>query len=486
MARASREAIAGLKASKELFKSQLEEMLATKSREVGQAKQDAISLAIDVEKIAETAIRVVSRSISEDARLKATTADSAAAEAAFRVQESIHNAAKKAADQVMKEASSALTDALAAAALAQQQAARAQEAWEQQSKIITELAEERASAATLKGKLELVEQKLDASERVVDNLRSDLVAAQLRTDEAVARVAQAEATVREVQAAAERGAQEREEIMKQALESIKATVASREDSSSLAFNADVEALQAAHFAAQEVGTVREQATNRVHEALEKSLTAAETVAKAWKNRALTVESFLLRLKENVSKAQPIVRAEEVIAGGRMENLLGNNSRKWDLLANGPRRPTPAWMKWRIEAGLQGLPPRNPLPIESNVEAELPLHLPAPDEVWSISFAKAKEDDLFTKQAVEKEALDEQRRALERALEKRTDRKEVGKQGEEDMTANIPFCPWCSSSELSWRNFMNSFSKNAMQNHGLNRIQNWYSAAQMIRNKWSSQ
>ncbi|CAM6100036.1 unnamed protein product [Calypogeia fissa] len=426
MARTSEDAIAQLGASKDRFKTELKKALAAKSRQVGQAKQDAVNLAINVEKLADTAIRVATRSISQEARLKTARTETAAADAALRVQQSIRSATANAADLVMKEASSALTEALAVAAVAQEQAARAQEAREKQSKIIEELADARSSELIVKGKLEVLEQRLHVSESLVESLRAELAAGQVRIDEALERVTHAEDTVREVQAAAEKAAQEREESMKQALETIKASVVTRENSSNGALSADIEALKAAYFTAQEVASVKEQANIRVHEALGRSLTAAENVARAWKNRALTVESILLSMKEDESKVQPVGRAEEIIHGGRMENLLGSNSRKWDLLANGPRRQTPEWMKWRIQAGLQNLPPRNPLPIASQVEAELPLHLPTPDEVWSISFAKAKKDDLFTQVAVEKEALDEQRRALERALEKKSDQRDTEK------------------------------------------------------------
>ncbi|BBN06643.1 alpha-amylase [Marchantia polymorpha subsp. ruderalis] len=422
MVQTTDEALSELEASKKLFKAELSKVLEEKStlqKETLLAKQDAVNLAVKIEKIAESAIQEATQRFAEDLVLKDSAAETAAAEAAAGVEESIRLAASDAAALVVTEASTVMEEALAAASLAKQQATKAQEALAKGMEIFEELSAAKLTTLSLQEKVSYLERELGISQGIVESLRLELKASQMRTEAANARAAEAEAAVQEVQRAAAEDGRERDDRAKQTLEEIKATLISKTEVASVVLQADLEALKAAYHAAQEAGNVKEQANLRMYEALERSLAAAEGSAEAWKNRALSVEGLLRRVKEEGLEAVSSVVAEEMVAGGRMETLLGNDSRKRDLLANGPRRETPEWMRRRIEVGFQGLPPRSSMPTNSEIEAQVPLHLPRPDEVWSIFNAKVKEDDLYTKQAVEKEALDEQRRALERALQKKT-------------------------------------------------------------------
>ena len=102
--------------------------------------------------------------------------------------------------------------------------------------------------------------------------------------------------------------------------------------------------------------------------------------------------------------------------GRLEMLPSSDSRIKDLLENGPRRETPDWMKRHLQTGQQPLPPMQPTSITAEIDAMIPLQLPTPEEVWDVAKSKVKEDDKFTVRAAEKDALDLQRNALERALQ----------------------------------------------------------------------
>lgn len=102
--------------------------------------------------------------------------------------------------------------------------------------------------------------------------------------------------------------------------------------------------------------------------------------------------------------------------GRLEMLPGSDSRIKDLLENGPRRETPDWMQRRLQTGQQNLPPMQPTSITAEIDAMIPLQLPSPENVWDVANSKVREDDKFSVRAAEKEALDLQRTALERALQ----------------------------------------------------------------------
>lgn len=161
-----------------------------------------------------------------------------------------------------------------------------------------------------------------------------------------------------------------------------------------------------------------------YEALERSLLAVEGAAAAWKNRAFIAEDILRQVKESGTDVVASSKiAEQFSGGGRLEMLAGSETRIKDLLENGPRRETPDWMKRRIQSGQQGLPPMQPISITAEVEAMIPLQLPSPEDVWDVANAKVK-DDKYTAQAAEKEALDKQRKALERALQTKSIKKLV--------------------------------------------------------------
>lgn len=138
---------------------------------------------------------------------------------------------------------------------------------------------------------------------------------------------------------------------------------------------------------------------------------------AWKNRALMAEEALRQARINgVEVDTSSLVIDQVPNVGRLKMLLSSDSRIKDLLENGLRRETPDWMKRRLQTGQQALPPMQPTSITTEIDAMIPLQLPTPEEVWDVAKSKVKEDDKFNVRAAEKDALDLQRNALERALQ----------------------------------------------------------------------
>lgn len=148
------------------------------------------------------------------------------------------------------------------------------------------------------------------------------------------------------------------------------------------------------------------------------MVAAEGAAAAWRNRALTAEELLRQSRINGVEIDSSSPVPDLLPPniGRLEMLPGSDAKIKDLLENGPRRETPDWMKRRLQTGQQNLPPMQPTSITADIDAAIPLELPTPEDVWDVAKSKVKEDDKYTVRAAEKEALDLQRNALERALQ----------------------------------------------------------------------
>lgn len=417
-------AFAEVEAAKLAFQAELQAAVAEKSTlaaELKSSKLEAIELALTVEKIAEQSVYEANLQSVEDARMKLAVAQTAAADASFQVEEKIRRAVDEAAASVLAEAKAAIQVATETSAKAKQNAEKVEGALIERLALLDKLSNFEATIATLREANVVLELNLKAKEGEAERLRAELQAAGERARSAETRLSAAEAALQELRAAAEKAATEREESTIRALDALKAANAERDQATRLVFQEEVEALEAAALIARRADRVQEQSFIRRCEALEKSLSAAESCAEAWKARALAIEALV---RKDESGVQNFSGDTNVLSAGRIDASLGKDTSKWDLLANGPRRETPDWMKRRIESGLQGLPPREIKPIDAFVEAEVPLYLPTPEDVWSVASAKVKTDDLFAKQAAEKEALDSQRKeldsqrkALERALKK---------------------------------------------------------------------
>ncbi|KAL6953069.1 alpha-amylase [Sarracenia purpurea var. burkii] len=88
-------AIAELKAARSLFDQKLQEFLEEKFKLESKlilAKQDAVELAAQVEKLAEISFQQATAHVLGDAQLRVSAAETSAAEAAYRIEEQIRNA----------------------------------------------------------------------------------------------------------------------------------------------------------------------------------------------------------------------------------------------------------------------------------------------------------------------------------------------------------------------------------------------------------
>ncbi|KAK6255923.1 hypothetical protein SCA6_017228 [Theobroma cacao] len=152
------------------------------------------------------------------------------------------------------------------------------------------------------------------------------------------------------------------------------------------------------------------------EALQRSLRTSESALKMWRQRAEMAESLLLKGRLNHEEDEEAIY---IVNGGRIDLLTDDDSQKLKLLSDGPRREIPQWIARRIRSIHPKFPPRKTDMSEALNTNFKSLQLPEPDEVWSIAQEKLKEGDMLIEHVIEKEVLEKKRKALERALQRKT-------------------------------------------------------------------
>ncbi|KAJ0704293.1 putative alpha-amylase [Helianthus annuus] len=153
--------------------------------------------------------------------------------------------------------------------------------------------------------------------------------------------------------------------------------------------------------------------NKMHQLLEELATS--------KHKQQELLSIIMRNKMTVTKT-PLDEMDEdavMVNGGRLALLIDDESQKSKLINNGPRREIPDWMARRIGSVRQKFPPRKINYSEVNTSSFKSSELPNPAEVWSIAQAKPKDGDTLTNHVMEKEVIQKKRKALERALQRKT-------------------------------------------------------------------
>ncbi|XP_076936676.1 putative alpha-amylase 2 isoform X2 [Bidens hawaiensis] len=118
-------------------------------------------------------------------------------------------------------------------------------------------------------------------------------------------------------------------------------------------------------------------------------------------------------------AQSVDEDETTVNGGRLALVVDDNSQKSKLINDGPCREIPDWMARRIGSVHPKFPPRKINFSEVNTSNFKSLELPNLAEVWSIAQAKPKDGDTLTNRVIEKEVIQKKRKALERALQRKT-------------------------------------------------------------------
>lgn len=191
-------------------------------------------------------------------------------------------------------------------------------------------------------------------------------------------------------------------------------IAGNEDSPELEINEDdFKAARRALYEAQS----KQQALEKERDQLLKELSTTKhkqqellTMLMHEKKSSHTESVFL---KEKV--LNEMNKDATVVNGGRLALVIDDESYKLKLLSEGPRREIPVWMARRIDSVRTKFPPRKIDISEANTSNFKSLELPNPAEVWSIAQAKPKDDDTL----IDKELIEKKRKALERALQRKT-------------------------------------------------------------------
>eukprot|EP00897_Mesotaenium_endlicherianum_P000654 jgi/Mesen1/1058/ME000123S00228 len=425
MVATTEEALSEVESAKEAFKTELAVVSKEKENleeELVSTKEHAIDLAIKVEQMAAIAVQESTANIAEEMRFKIAEAETEALEAQAQVEERIRKAADETAALVLEEAKATIEEAQAAADLAREQARTAENALTERMEVLDQVARAETLAAQAQEGVTRSEVLLKIAESEANQLRADLQAAVARAEAAESRIATTQAALAHIQVAVEKASREREESTRKALEAMTAASKAREEAAIMAYKSEMASLRAAAATTGKVERVKEQALERRFQALERSLAAAEEVTKAWQKRAFAVEELLRQVKDKgIDVLRQAGEIDTVLNGGRMEVMLGDQSQKWQLLAEGPRRQRPEWLRRKNTAGTK-LPPLKVASLDVDVEASVPLELPSPAKVWSI-FEHKVSDDEYTREAASREAeqkaLEEQRKQLERSLQKKT-------------------------------------------------------------------
>ncbi|XP_006363428.1 uncharacterized protein [Solanum tuberosum] len=411
-------AIAELEAAKSLFNRKLDESLEEKfnlESKLVLAKEDAVELAVQVEKLAEIAFQQATTHILEDAQLRVSAAEASAAEAAFQIEEQIRTASEGAITRVLQQSKDAIEKALAVAESAGDHTTNAMAAF-LDNMGLDEIVSVQSQNIKLSNTVNDLESQLLVYRNEIDRLKLELKQAHKEAKVYELRANDVEKLLLEFQESSRKAALQQEEEIKSSLEKMRKDASERKKAASKAFKLELERMKTAIEAAKETARSQDEAYVRRCEALQRSLRAAEAASKTWRQRAEMAEDLLLRKSSSEEGDEEAIYR---VNGGRIDFLMDDDSLKWKLLTDGPRRSTPEWMARRIRSIRPRFPPRKTHVSEVMTSGFKTLDLPKPDEVWSIAQEKLKEGDALVEHVIEKEVIEKKRKALERALQRKT-------------------------------------------------------------------
>lgn len=412
-------AIAELEAAKSLFQQKLEDSVEEKftlESKLVLAKQDAVDLAVQVEKLAEVAFQQATSHILEDAQLRISSAETTAAEAAHLIEKQIKDATEGTISSIVEKSSYAIERALVVAEEAGELAKKSMETFIDGTSPFTEIAAVQGENIKLQGIISDIESQLMIARNEADKLKLELESTRQQIQKFEQRANDAEKALFDVQESSRKNILKQEEEMKSMLEKVKKDVAERTKTISKAFKADLKNIKATVEAAKEVAHCKDYAYLRRCEALQRSLKASEDSLKMWRQRAEMAESLLLKERLQDEGGEDSMY---VVNGGRIDLLTDVDSQKWKLLSDGPRREIPQWMARRINAVSPKFPPKKIDVAEALTSKFRSLELPTADEVWSIAREKPKEGDALIEHVYERETIERKRKALERGLQRKT-------------------------------------------------------------------
>ncbi|TKY65101.1 Alpha-amylase 3 [Spatholobus suberectus] len=412
-------AIGELEAAKSLFQKNLEESVAEKftlESKLVLAKQDAVDLAVQVEKLAEVAFQQATSHILEDAQLRISSAETTAAEAAHLIEKQIKDATEGTISSIVEKSNYAIERALVVAEEAGELAKKSMETFIDGTSPFTEIAAVQAENIKLQGIISDIESQLMIARNEADKLKLELEITRQQLQAFEQRANDAEKALLDFQESSRKNTLKQEEEMKSILEKVKKDVAERMKAVSKAFKADLKNTKATVEAAKEVVHCKDYAYLRRCEALQRSLKASEDALKMWRQRAEMVETLLSKERLHDEGDEDSIY---VVNGGRIDLLTDVDSQKWKLLSDGPRREIPQWMARRIKAVSPKFPPKKIDVAEALTSKFRSLELPTVDEVWSIAQEKPKEGDALIEHVYERETIERKRKALESALQRKT-------------------------------------------------------------------
>ncbi|KAK4710451.1 hypothetical protein R3W88_004964 [Solanum pinnatisectum] len=407
-----------LEAAKALFNRTLDESLEEKfnlESKLVLAKQDAVELAVQVEKLAGIAFQQATTHILEDAQLRVSAAEASAAEAAFQIEEQIRTASEGAITRVLQQSKDAIEKALAVAESAGDHTTNAMAAF-LDNMGLDEIVSVQSQNIKLSNTVNDLESQLLVYRNEIDRLKLELKQAHKEAKVYELRANDVEKLLLEFQVSSRKAALQQEEEIKSSLEKMRKDASERKKAASKAFKLELERVKTAIEAAKETARSQDEAYMRRCEALQRSLRAAEAASKTWRQRAEMAEDLLLRKSSSEEGDEEAIYR---VNGGRIDFLMDDDSLKWKLLTDGPRRSTPEWMARRIRSIRPRFPPRKTHVSEVMTSGFKTLDLPKPDEVWSIAQEKLKEGDALVEHVTEKEVIEKKRKALERALQRKT-------------------------------------------------------------------
>ncbi|XP_050227688.1 uncharacterized protein LOC126677215 isoform X2 [Mercurialis annua] len=408
-------AVSELEAAKSLFHQKLQETVEEKftleSRLV-LAKQDALELAVQVEKLAETAFQQATSHILEDAQMRVAAAETTVAEAAFQIEEKIRNATEDTILSIVEQSKDAIAKALDVAEKAGDHAAKAVAIFSDGINPVDEIASMKLENIRLEGVVNGLESQLLVTRSQVDKLKAELDQVRSQAKAYEVRANDAEKALLEFQETNRKKATQQEENINSLLEKMKKDAAEKKKAASRAFKSEIESIKAIIEAAKETAYSRENAYMKRCESLHRSLRASESASKMWRQRAEMAESLFLDDEKDEDTIY-------IVNGGRIDLLTDDDSQKWKLLSDGPRREMPQWMARRIGTIRPKFPPKKTNVSDALISKFRHLDLPKPNEVWSIAQEKPKEGDTLIDHVTEKETIEKKRKSLERVLQRKT-------------------------------------------------------------------
>lgn len=329
-------AVSELEAAKVAFHQQLQKLLNDKmavESKLVLAKQDAIDLAVQVEKFAEVAIQEATAHIVEEAKLRVSAAETSAADVTHQAEERLKNAVDNAASTVVTESKGVIDKSLAIAQVAREQANKAQAALNERLHLLDELVHSESSKISLQTTLHELQRQQKLVQNEVERLQFELKASEARLNAAEARAAASDKALLDIQESANKAALAQVESAKRALEVLKNAAAEREEAYANTFKMELESMQSAINASKKAESRKEEAYLRRCAALERALAAAEATANAWKERSRTAELLLQKTREGEFEDQ---ETELVLKGGRVEFLIKDDAKKVE--------PSGSWSK----------------------------------------------------------------------------------------------------------------------------------------------